>query len=73
MKFQSYTLDPFQERAIRYLQRNETVIVSAATGTGKTLIAEYLIDTCIKNQRKRVVYTAPIKARSNQKFRDFCS
>ncbi|MCK5342392.1 MAG: DEAD/DEAH box helicase [Candidatus Heimdallarchaeota archaeon] len=73
MKFQSYTLDPFQEQAIRYLQHNQTVIVSAATGTGKTLIAEYLIDTCIKKQEKRVVYTAPIKALSNQKFRDFCS
>ncbi|MFO8077959.1 MAG: DEAD/DEAH box helicase [Thermoplasmatota archaeon] len=71
MKFQSYTLDAFQEQAIRSLEQRHTVIVSAATGTGKTLIAEYLIDECIKKNEKRVIYTAPIKALSNQKFRDF--
>ncbi len=44
--------------------------MSAATGTGKTLIADYIIDTDIK-EGKRVIYTAPIKALSNQKYKQF--
>jgi len=39
--------------------------------TGKTLIADYIIDKSIKNDKK-VIYTAPIKALSNQKFKEFC-
>jgi superfamily II RNA helicase len=70
MQFKSFTLDPFQEEAILAIDRNESVVVSAATGTGKTLIADYAIDKFMKMQR-RVVYTAPIKALSNQKFKDF--
>jgi len=71
MKFQSFILDDFQVKAIQAVQKNQTVVVSASTGTGKTIIAEYIIDTCIKEQKNRVVYTAPIKALSNQKYRDF--
>ena len=56
MKFQSFTLDDFQVKAIQAVQKNHTVIVSASTGTGKTIIAEYIIDTCIKQQQKRVIY-----------------
>ena len=65
-----FTLDKFQEEAIHYARSNHSVIVSAPTGSGKTLIAEYVIEDCIKNN-KGVIYTAPIKALSNQKFRDF--
>ena len=65
-----FQLDKFQEEAIRYARSNHSVIVSAPTGAGKTLIAEYVIEDCIKNN-KGVIYTAPIKALSNQKFRDF--
>ncbi len=70
MKYKEYTLDPFQEEAIGLIEKNNSVIVSAATGTGKTLIADYVIDKYIK-KGKRVIYTAPIKALSNQKYRDF--
>lgn len=70
MEFKGFTLDDFQIKAIEAVERNETVVVSAATGTGKTLIADYVIDKFIKIN-KRVIYTAPIKALSNQKFRDF--
>lgn len=70
MEFKGFTLDKFQEDAIRSLDNNNSVIVSAATGTGKTLIADYAIDKYIK-LNKRVIYTAPIKALSNQKYRDF--
>jgi len=66
----NFKLDKFQEEAINASRKNQSVIVSAPTGAGKTLIAEYIIEDCIKNN-KGVIYTAPIKALSNQKFRDF--
>lgn len=68
--FKEYTLDPFQVDAIRAIERNESVVVTAQTGSGKTLIADYIIDKFM-HSGKRVIYTAPIKALSNQKFRDF--
>ena len=62
--------DPFQEKAIKYIESGHSVIVSAPTGAGKTVIAEYVINDCLAKNRK-AVYTAPIKALSNQKFREF--
>ncbi|MFH0790366.1 MAG: DEAD/DEAH box helicase, partial [Candidatus Omnitrophota bacterium] len=62
--------DPFQQQAIDYIKQSYSVIVSAPTGAGKTAIAEHVITTCIQNNIG-VIYTAPIKALSNQKFRDF--
>jgi len=62
--------DPFQKEAIDYINRDYSVIVSAPTGAGKTVIAEHVITQCLK-ENQGVVYTAPIKALSNQKFRDF--
>ena len=62
--------DPFQEKAINYIKEGHSVIVSAPTGAGKTVIAEYVINDCLANNKK-AVYTAPIKALSNQKFREF--
>lgn len=70
MDGKDFVLDKFQEEAINYARSGNSVIVSAPTGAGKTLIAEYIIEDCIKNN-KGVIYTAPIKALSNQKFRDF--
>lgn len=63
-------LDPFQEEAIAALLQGHTVLVAAPTGTGKTLIAEKLL-THILSGGRGAVYTSPIKALSNQKFRDF--
>src|SRR3989338_4855016 len=71
MQFKTYTLDPFQEQAIEAIEQNFSVVVSAPTGSGKTLIADYIIEKH-KNDPKRIVYTAPIKALSNQKYKDFC-
>ncbi len=65
-----FALDPFQEQAIRQVLRGESVIVSAPTGAGKTLIAEFAIYRALAAQR-RVIYTTPLKALSNQKFADF--
>ncbi len=70
MKFKEFELDPFQEQAIEEIDKGNSVIVSAATGTGKTLIADYIIDKYLK-LGKKIIYTAPIKALSNQKYRDF--
>ncbi|OGW78631.1 MAG: hypothetical protein A2Z83_01445 [Omnitrophica bacterium GWA2_52_8] len=63
-------LDLFQQNAIDAIRKNHSVLVSAPTGAGKTLIAEAAINKAL-SQQKTVVYTAPIKALSNQKFRDF--
>ncbi|MFQ5621001.1 MAG: DEAD/DEAH box helicase [Candidatus Nanoarchaeia archaeon] len=70
MKFMGLTLDEFQVKAIEAIENNHSVVVSAPTGSGKTLTADYIIDRDLK-LKKRVIYTAPIKALSNQKFKDF--
>ena len=70
MKFKNFTLDAFQEEAIHAIEQNNSVVVSAPTGSGKTLIADYIIDK-YKDEAVRIIYTAPIKALSNQKYRDF--
>lgn len=70
MKFAGYELDPFQEEAIRAVEQDRSIIVSAPTGAGKTLIAEYVVEKVLR-ENKRAIYTAPIKALSNQKYRDF--
>lgn len=70
MKYKQFTLDDFQVEAINYLEKDKSVVVSAATGTGKTLIADYVINKYIKTGKK-IIYTAPIKALSNQKYREF--
>lgn len=64
-----FKLDPFQELSIRAIERNESVLVSAHTSAGKTVVAEYAIAQCLKN-KQRVIYTSPIKALSNQKYRE---
>ncbi|GJP60249.1 hypothetical protein CLOP_g17460 [Closterium sp. NIES-67] len=64
-----FKLDPFQEEAVRCLEANESVLVSAHTSAGKTVVAEYAIAMAMRDNQ-RVVYTSPIKALSNQKFRE---
>lgn len=70
MEYQNLILDRFQEKAIRLVEQEESVIVSAPTGSGKTIIAEYAIEKSLQKNGE-IIYTAPIKALSNQKFRDF--
>lgn len=66
----SFKLDPFQALSIASIERDESVLVSAHTSAGKTVVAEYAIAQCLK-RNQRVIYTSPIKALSNQKYRDF--
>ncbi|TYG65487.1 hypothetical protein ES288_D06G189500v1 [Gossypium darwinii] len=65
-----FTLDPFQSEAINCLNRGESVLVSAHTSAGKTVVALYAIAMSLRNNQ-RVIYTSPIKALSNQKYREF--
>ena len=65
-----FELDEFQERAIAALAADKSVVICAPTGSGKTLIGEYAIHRALSHG-KRVFYTTPLKALSNQKFRDF--
>jgi ATP-dependent RNA helicase HelY len=65
-----YALDAFQLEAIRALAGQHSVLVAAPTGTGKTVVGEFGIFLARKSEL-RAIYTTPIKALSNQKFRDF--
>ena len=65
-----FSFDPFQEDAIRLIAEGNSVIVSAPTGAGKTLIAEFAIYRALAHQ-VRIAYTTPLKALSNQKYADF--
>ncbi len=64
--------DAFQKQAMDYISEGYSVLVCAPTGSGKTAIAEHVIEESIK-RKEGVIYTAPIKALSNQKFREFQS
>ena len=67
-----FSLDPFQKVSIASIERGESVLVSAHTSAGKTVVAEYAIAQSLKNNQ-RVIYTSPIKALSNQKYREFAA
>jgi len=70
MIYKGFTLDKFQEDSINAIEQNHSVVVSAPTGSGKTLIADYIIEKSLEKGVK-VIYTAPIKALSNQKYKEF--
>lgn len=63
-------LSPFQKLAIQAIREGHHVLVTAHTGSGKTLPAEFAI-THFAEQGKKIIYTSPIKALSNQKYADF--
>ena len=71
LTYRGLELDGFQRQAIEYLQAGHSVLVAAPTGTGKTLVADWIVEEAMR-QDKSVIYTAPIKALSNQKYRDYC-
>ena len=65
-----FPLDDFQVEACRAIESGQSVLVSAPTGAGKTLVAEFAIHQALATSR-RLAYTTPLKALSNQKFADF--
>jgi len=64
-----FPLDPFQQHAMKAICLEENVLVTAKTGSGKTLVGEVQIAYSLR-KGKRVFYTTPIKSLSNQKFND---
>ena len=65
-----FELDDFQKEACNHISEGKSVVVCAPTGAGKTVIAQHAIN-CAIEQGKKVFYTTPLKALSNQKFSDF--
>lgn len=68
-----YPLDSFQVTACQRLEEGRSVLVAAPTGSGKTTIAEFAVYLARRERDARIFYTAPIKALSNQKFRELCA
>jgi len=71
--FQSFSplqLSSFQKWAVKAIVDKDNVLVTAHTGSGKTLPAEFAIQY-FTQKNKKVIYASPIKALSNQKLYDF--
>ncbi|WP_249522275.1 DEAD/DEAH box helicase [Modestobacter marinus] len=66
-----FSLDPFQVEACEALEQGSGVLVCAPTGAGKTVVGEFAVHKALAEGRK-AFYTTPIKALSNQKYRDLC-
>lgn len=65
-----HDLSSFQKYAIEAILLEQHVLITAHTGSGKTLPAEFAIQHLV-SKGKKVIYTSPIKALSNQKFYEF--
>lgn len=65
-----FDLDSFQKHSIASINNDKNVLVTAFTGSGKTLVAEYAIMKSLEH-KKKIIYTSPIKSLSNQKFYEF--
>ena len=62
-----FSLDSFQKKAIKGIEEENHVLVCAPTGSGKSLVAQHTVDWGLR-QKKRVIYTTPIKSLSNQAY-----
>ncbi|NYE20327.1 DEAD/DEAH box helicase [Microbacterium immunditiarum] len=67
---QPFELDPFQLEACRALEEGRGVLVAAPTGAGKTIVGEFAVHLAMREPETKAFYTTPIKALSNQKFRE---
>lgn len=65
-----FKFDKFQLLSFIEIDKNNNVLVSAPTSSGKTSIAEYALINCINNNKK-IIYTSPIKSLSNEKYKEF--
>jgi ATP-dependent RNA helicase HelY len=65
-----FGLDPFQIAACEVLEEGRSVLVAAPTGAGKTIVAEFAVFLAMFHPSAKVFYTTPMKALSNQKFRE---
>ena len=69
--FAPIILSDFQKWALKALTEGNDVLITAHTGSGKTLPAEYLIKYSVQHKKKKIIYASPIKALSNQKLYEF--
>lgn len=67
---QKFDLDPFQIEGCHALERGRSVLVAAPTGAGKTIVGEFAIHLAMQTAADKAFYTTPMKALSNQKFRE---
>ncbi|MGF6823508.1 ATP-dependent RNA helicase HelY [Microbacterium sp. ZKA21] len=67
---QAFDLDPFQLAGCHALERGHSVLVAAPTGAGKTIVGEFAIHLAMQTPNQKAFYTTPMKALSNQKFRE---
>lgn len=67
---QPFDLDPFQVTGCQALEEGRSVLVAAPTGAGKTIVGEFAIHLAMLSDRGKAFYTTPMKALSNQKFRE---
>ena len=67
---QKFELDPFQIEGCHALEDGNSVLVAAPTGAGKTIVGEFAIHLAMQTPRDKAFYTTPMKALSNQKFRE---
>ncbi|MDJ1370141.1 DEAD/DEAH box helicase [Gulosibacter molinativorax] len=70
---QRFDLDEFQAHACQSLESGSSVLVAAPTGAGKTIVAEFAVFLAMRDANAKIFYTAPIKALSNQKYREFAA
>ena len=67
---QRFDLDPFQVAGCHALEAGRSVLVAAPTGAGKTIVGEFAIHLAMQTPGDKAFYTTPMKALSNQKFRE---
>ena len=65
-----FELDPFQIESCRALEEGRSVLVAAPTGAGKTIVGEFAIHLAMREPDDKAFYTTPMKALSNQKYRE---
>ena len=65
----AFPLDDFQVEACEAVEEGRSVLVAAPTGAGKTVVGEFAVGHA-RSRGEKAFYTTPIKALSNQKFRD---
>ncbi len=67
---QRFDLDPFQIAGCHALEEGHSVLVAAPTGAGKTIVGEFAIHLAMLTTNAKAFYTTPMKALSNQKYRE---
>lgn len=67
---QRFELDPFQLDGCASLEEGRSVLVAAPTGAGKTIVGEFAVHLAMRETSDKAFYTTPMKALSNQKFRE---